>query len=56
MLLSLHLQSHKICPLIALASSLFVIILNALTFMSFASFGTHIFGEKTLQLTVHLFH
>ena len=38
---------------IAIASSLVVIILNALTFMSFISFGTHIFGDKTLQLQVH---
>ena len=40
---------------IALASSLFVIILNALTFMSFVSFETHIFGDKTLQLPVYLY-
>ena len=39
----------------SLASSLFVITLNALTNMSFASFGTHIPGDKALQLPVHLF-
>ena len=26
-----------------------------LSFMSFVSFGTHIFGNKTLQLPMHLF-
>ena len=45
----------SICSVIVLASSLFVIILNALTFMSFVSFGKYIFGDKTLQLPVHLF-
>ena len=45
------------CVLIALAlaSFLCVIILNALTFISFLSFGTYIFRDKTLQLPVHLF-
>ena len=54
-LLNLHLQSHAICFVIFLASILFVIILNALTFMSFVSFRTHIFGDKTLRLLIHLF-
>ena len=49
-----HLQSHGILFVIVLAYFLFVIIVNALTFMSFASFGTNIFGDKTLQLPVHL--
>ena len=40
---------------IALASFLFVIIFNALTYMSFLPFGKHIFGDKTLPLPVHLF-
>ena len=53
-LLNLHLQSHEICFIIALASFLFVIKLNALAFMSYVSLGTHIFGDKTLQLPVHL--
>ena len=39
---------------IVLASFLFVIILNAFTFMSFVSFRTHVFGVKTLQLPVYL--
>ena len=38
----------------SLASFLFVIILNALKFMSFVPFGTHIFEDKTLQLPVDL--
>ena len=29
--------------------------LNASTFVSFVSFGTHDFGDKTLQLPAHLF-
>ena len=41
------------CSVIALASSLLVIIINALTLMSFVSFGTHIFGDKILQLPVN---
>ena len=41
-LLNLHLQSHEIC------SSLFVIILDSLTCMSFVSFGMHIFGDKKI--------
>ena len=53
-LLNLHLQSHEICSAVVLVSFLFVIILNALTFMSFISFGTHIFGDKTLQISLHL--
>ena len=53
-LLILILQSHKICFVILLALSLSVIILNYLTFMSFVSFGTHNFGDKTLQPPVHL--
>ena len=43
------------CSFIALASSLFIIMLNALTFISFVSFGTHSFGDQTLQISVHLF-
>ena len=53
--MNLHLQSHAICFVIFLASILFVIILNALTFMSFVSFRTHIFGDKTLRVLIHLF-
>ena len=47
------LQSHEICFTIALASFLFVIILNALTFIYFVSFGTLIFGDQALQLAGH---
>ena len=54
MFYNLHLPSHEIYVVIALASLLFVIILNALIFMSFVSFGTHIFGDETVQLPVHL--
>ena len=43
------------CSVIALASSLLVIILKALTIMYFVSFRIRTFGEKTLQLPVHLF-
>ena len=43
------------CSGVALALSLVAITLNALTYMSFVSFGTHIFGDKTLQLSVRLF-
>ena len=32
----------------------FVFVLNALTFMYFVSFGTHTFGDKTLQLPLNL--
>ena len=39
---------------IDLALFLFSVMLNALTLMSFVSFGTHIFGDKTLQHPVHL--
>ena len=58
-LLNLHLQSHGICFVITLASFLFAIILNALTFMSFFCFvlfcfGTHIFEYKTVKLAAHL--
>ena len=53
-LLNLHLHSQEICSLSALATALFVIILYALIFMFFVSFGTHFFGDKTLQLPVHL--
>ena len=52
-MLGLHLQSYEICFAIVLVSFLFVAILNALTFMSFVSFRTHIFGNKILQLLVH---
>ena len=38
---------------IALASSLSVIILYDFTFMSFVSIGTHISGDKTFHLPVH---
>ena len=51
--MNLHLQSHEICFVIFSSSVLFVIILKALAFMSFFSFGTHIFGDKTLQLSVN---
>ena len=55
-MLYLHeLQSHEICSFIALASFLFVIILSALTFMSFVSFWRYLFGDKTLELQVHVF-
>ena len=37
-----------------LASFLFAIILNALKFMYFVTFGTHTFGDKTLQLLMQL--
>ena len=53
-LLNFHLQSQEMCFVIALPSSFFVIISNYLTYMSFVSFGTHIFGDKTLQRPVHL--
>ena len=33
---------------------LFVIILNALAFMRFVTFGRHINGDETLQFPVHL--
>ena len=52
-LLNLHLQSHEICFVIALASFLFIIILNVLLCVSFA---THIFGGKTSQIPVHLYN
>ena len=42
------------CFDMVLPSFLFVIRLNAFTFMPFAFFGTHIFGDKTLQLSLHL--
>ena len=29
--------------------------LNASKIVSFVSFGTHVFGDKTLQLPAHLF-
>ena len=32
----------------------FAIILNALSFISFFSFQTHAFGDKTLRLPIHL--
>ena len=40
---------------IGLASFLFVIISHSLTFMSFVSFISHVFGDKPLQLSVRLF-
>ena len=40
--------------IIVVASFLLVTILNALTFMPFVSFGTYIFGDKRLQLPLHL--
>ena len=54
---NLHLQSHETCFIIVLASFLFVIMLNTLTFMSSALFKTHIFVDKSLaelQLPQHL--
>ena len=54
-LLNFHLQSREICSVIAVTSFLFVIILNTLAFMSFVSFETNIFGDKTLQRPEHLF-
>ena len=53
-MLNLHLPSHEICSVIALISFLFVIILNGLTSLSFVSFGTDIYGDKTLQFPGHL--
>ena len=55
-LLNLYLQSHETCFAVALDLFLSAILLNALTLMSFVSFGTHTFGEKALQLPVHLFN
>ena len=52
--LNLHLQSYEIWFVIVLVSFLFVIILNALTFISFHFCGTHILGNKKLQLPVHM--
>ena len=49
----LHLQSHEISSVIILASSLFIIMLNALTFISLVSSGIYLFGNKTLQLPLH---
>ena len=49
-LFNLRLQLHGICSVIFCA-----ITLNALTFMSFIAFGTHIFGDETLELPLHLF-
>ena len=46
---------YEIFSVIVLALFLFAIISNALTFMSFAFFGSHVFGNKRLQLPVHLF-
>ena len=51
---SIKLQSNDIWFALFLASFLFVIMLHALIFMSFVSFGTSIFQNKTLQLSVHL--
>ena len=48
-------ESHEIFSAIALASSLFVITLNTLKFISFASYETYISGDKTLQYPTHLF-
>ena len=53
-LMTLHLQSHQICFVTVLASFLFFIILNTLTFTSFVFLETNIFGDKTLQLSLHL--
>ena len=52
--LNLHLQPHQIYFAIVLAWFLFVIILNALTFMYFLSYGTDIIDVNTLQLPLHL--
>ena len=51
-LLNLHLQSREI--FFAIASFLFFIIYNVLTTKS-VSFRTHIFGDKTLQISLHFF-
>ena len=51
--MSWHLQSLEICFVIILASFLFVIMLNTLTFMFFF-FGRNIFGDKKLPLSVYL--
>ena len=50
----LEIQLQSFCTYDNTYDNCDTIILNALTFMSFVSFGTHIFGDKTLQLPVHL--
>ena len=52
--MNLDLQSQEIQSVIAVASFLFVIILNALTLMFFVSFRRPIFGDKTLQIPLRL--
>ena len=52
--MNLYLQLHEICFTSVLVLFIFVIILNTLTFISFVSFGICIFGDKTLQLPLHL--
>ena len=50
-------QSHEICFTDVFPSFLFVIILNALRFMSFVLLGTHIFIDESLlklQLPLNL--
>ena len=53
---NLHLKSDEICFINNFASFLFVIILNTLTFTSFALQGKHIFADKSsteLQPPLH---
>ena len=45
--IGVHLESHKICLTNYFASFALLIILNALTFKSFLSLGTHIFVDKS---------
>ena len=52
-LLNLHLQLHEICSLSVFVLFLFAIVLNALKFMSFVSFGTNVFTDKTFQRSLH---
>ena len=54
LLLNLHLQSHKICFLIVL--DLIFICYHVKYFNIYVFFfSTHIFGDETLQLPLHLF-
>ena len=48
--MKLHLQLYE-----RFSFTFIIIILNALTFISLNSFGTNIFGDKTLKVLVHLF-
>ena len=47
--MNLHLQSHEICSVIALASSFVCHHIKCFN-MSFVSFGTHIFRDNTVRL------